>query len=113
MQEAAAQREVARRGSRLRQVGGAVVYNEFSNVSAVGFILFGVGCVLAAGGVWLVTSKRTKGRREFLDLSSSEVSATRKSPSDSEPASMVPELDFGAGSSIAQFINNDMVMAET
>lgn len=60
-------------------IGGAVVYREFSTMTITGGILFGVGCIGAFGGVYLITSGRkamgeggsteADGGRGFHDLS--------------------------------------------
>lgn len=48
-------------------IGGALVYNEFQEVSGAQSAMFGSGIALALCGVWLITSNR-KHAKEFQDI---------------------------------------------
>jgi hypothetical protein len=56
-------------------IGGAVVYREFADMTVMGGIMFGMGCVCAFAGVYLITTGRKVSTRKGGEIINGE--ATR------------------------------------
>jgi hypothetical protein len=53
-------------------IGGAVVYREFANITVMGGIMFGLGCVGAFAGVYLITTGRKVVTRKGSEVTEEE-----------------------------------------